>query len=123
LFDLTTQNTNNNDSLVDYITIEKWSNSMSGKILWGTSWLDLITTITESTGRPRKLPSWSQTGAVVGLEGGTENVTKLVSKLQQAGVPIAGVWLQDWVGIRHSWDGDRLIWNWEVNSDWYPGKL
>ncbi len=123
MFDLTTQNTNNNDSLVDYITIEKWSNSMSGKILWGTSWLDLITTITESTGRPRKLPSWSQTGAVVGLEGGTENVTKLVSKLQQAGVPIAGVWLQDWVGIRHSWDGDRLIWNWEVNSDWYPGKL
>lgn len=33
-----------------------------------------------------------------------------------------GVWLQDWVGMRHSWDGDRLIWNWELNKDWYPGK-
>lgn len=57
----------------------------------------------------------------VGLEGGTANVTAIVSTLQAAGVPLSGVWLQDWVGLRHSWDGDRLIWNWEVNYDWYPG--
>ena len=25
------------------------------------------------------------------------------------------------MGLRHSYDGDRLIWNWEVNYDWYPG--
>jgi alpha-glucosidase (family GH31 glycosyl hydrolase) len=60
-------------------------------------------------------------GAVVGLEGGTEDVSERVKQLQDGGVPIAGVWLQDWVGLRHSWDGDRLIWNWEVNYDWYPG--
>lgn len=35
-------------------------------------------------------------------------------------IPLAGIWLQDWVGLRHSWDGDRLIWNWEVNPEWYP---
>jgi hypothetical protein len=34
-----------------------------------------------------------------------------------------GIWLQDWVGLQHSWDGDRLIWNWELNNDHYPGKL
>jgi hypothetical protein len=32
-----------------------------------------------------------------------------------------GIWLQDWVGLQHSWDGDRLIWNWELNNDHYPG--
>jgi alpha-glucosidase len=58
---------------------------------------------------------------VVGLEGGTEEVSKYVQLLREGGVPIAGVWLQDWVGLRHDWDGDRLIWNWEVNYDWYPG--
>jgi alpha-glucosidase (family GH31 glycosyl hydrolase) len=35
-------------------------------------------------------------------------------------IPLAGIWLQDWVGLRHSYDGDRLIWNWEVNPEWYP---
>jgi alpha-glucosidase len=60
-------------------------------------------------------------GAVVGLEGGTDYVTPIVTKMQAAGVPMAGIWLQDWVGLRHSYDGDRLIWNWEVNYDWYPG--
>ena len=57
----------------------------------------------------------------MGLEGGTENVTAIVSTLRAAGVPLSGIWLQDWVGLRHAWDGDRLIWNWEVNYDWYPG--
>ncbi|KAJ1417898.1 hypothetical protein B484DRAFT_146012 [Ochromonadaceae sp. CCMP2298] len=63
---------------------------------------------------------WSQLGAVVGLEGGTANVSSTVERLYKAGVPLAGVWLQDWVGLQHSWDGDRLIWNWELNRDWYP---
>jgi len=31
------------------------------------------------------------------------------------------IWLQDWVGIRHGSDGDRLIWNWELNYEYYPG--
>ena len=57
----------------------------------------------------------------MGLEGGTENVTTIVQSMREAGVPLSGIWLQDWVGLRHSYDGDRLIWNWEVNYDWYPG--
>ena len=35
-------------------------------------------------------------------------------------ISLAGIWLQDWVGLRHSYDGDRLIWNWELNPEWYP---
>lgn len=115
IFDLTSANT---------VTVEAWSSSLYGHILSGKSWFDLITLMTNITGRPpAPLPRWSQLGAVVGLEGGTENVTKIVNKLLARGVPLAGVWLQDWVGMRHSWDGDRLIWNWEVNYDWYPGKI
>jgi alpha-glucosidase len=104
------------------VTIYSWSTALSGQIMLGSTWLELIELITTVTGRqPGVLPSWSQRGAIVGLEGGAENVTKTVDELKVAGIPVAGVWLQDWVGLRHSWDGDRLIWNWEVNYDWYPG--
>lgn len=96
---------------------------LSGYVMMGSSWLDLLEEITLHTGRQtHRLPAWSQVGAVVGLEGGENNVTAIVDKMREAGVPLAGIWLQDWVGLRHNWDGDRLIWNWEVNYDWYPGN-
>ena len=61
-----------------------------------------------SEGRqPGHLPEWSQKGAVVGLEGGTLNVSQEVGKMLDFGIPITGVWLQDWVGLRHSWDGGK----------------
>lgn len=104
------------------VEIEVWDSlSMSGYIFNRNSWIQLIEAITSVTGRQRgRLPLWSQNGAVVGLEGGSKNVSIAVRSLQDNGVPLAGVWLQDWVGLRHSWDGDRLIWNWELNKDWYP---
>lgn len=104
------------------VRVECWASSIRGKIYFGRSWLELVEAITADTGRQRALPSWSQKGAVVGLEGGTKNVSRIVKTLVHNNVPVAGVWLQDWVGLRHSpIDGDRLIWNWEVNYDWYPG--
>jgi alpha-glucosidase len=31
-------------------------------------------------------------------------------------IPIAGFWLQDWVGKRQSLGYSRLWWNWEVDD-------
>jgi len=42
-------------------------------------------------------------GAIVGVEVGSDSVTKSVNKLLDAGVPIAGVWMQDWSG-NHDYD-------------------
>jgi sulfoquinovosidase len=106
----------------DMVEIEVCSSHISGYIFHGESWLDLIESITAVIGHQRGLlPAWSQQGAIVGLEGGSVNVSLQVDKMISYGVPITGVWLQDWVGLRHSWDGDRLIWNWELNQDYYPG--
>jgi alpha-glucosidase len=89
------------------IVIEVWGDSITGRILFGHSMLDLITQITEYTGRMQPLPAWTQTGAVVGLEGGTEEVLHLTERLlgNKVPVPLAGVWVQDWVGLRHAFDG------------------
>jgi alpha-glucosidase (family GH31 glycosyl hydrolase) len=104
------------------ITIDIWNDQkqkISGRWMHSDSLLSLLKLVTNFTGRQKILPTWTQEGAILGLEGGTENVTEIVSKLLAHDVPIVGVWLQDWVGLRHSWDGDRLIWNWELNNDYY----
>lgn len=64
----------------------------------------------------KPLPSWTQQGAIIGLEGGSAEVQNITSTLLEQGAPLVGVWLQDWVGTRHDWDGTRLIWNWEVRE-------
>ncbi|KAJ1435627.1 glycosyl hydrolases family 31-domain-containing protein [Ochromonadaceae sp. CCMP2298] len=106
----------------DSIVIEVWGDSICGRILYGASMLELITQITEYTGRMQPLPPWTQRGAVVGLEGGTAEVLQLTERLlaNKVPVPLAGVWVQDWVGLRHAFDGDRLNWNWQLDSSYYP---
>lgn len=103
------------------VEVEIWADTFSGFVFKEESMLDLVGRITENTGRQDLMPEWTQKGAIVGLEGGTDNVTKIVNSLYEAGVPMAGIWLQDWVGLQHLPEGDRLIWNWEVNYDYYPG--
>ena len=67
------------------------------------------------------MPSWVDRGAIVGIQGGTDVVRQRVAALQAAGVPLAGVWLQDWVGQRVTSFGSRLLWNWTLNTARYPG--
>jgi sulfoquinovosidase len=104
------------------VTAEYWSaKRLAGTVYRGETPLELIEALTTDTGRmTQPLPAWTQRGVVVGLEGGSDEVEPITEALLQAGVPLVGVWLQDWVGTRQDWDGTRLIWNWEVNEGYYP---
>jgi alpha-glucosidase (family GH31 glycosyl hydrolase) len=106
----------------DSIVIEVLGESITGRILFGQSMLDLITEITAVTGRMHPLPEWTQKGAIVGLEGGTEEIVDISNRLLNNAIPVklAGVWIQDWVGLRHAFDGDRLSWNWQLDEAYYP---
>lgn len=104
----------------DAIVIEVWGGSIHGYILHGDSYFGLVETITSLTGRMRPLPKWTQAGAIIGLEGGTAEATEHTDTLLAANVSVSGVWLQDWVGIRSAFDGDRLVWNWQLHSEYYP---
>lgn len=109
----------------DSVVIEVWGDSMIGRIFYGESMLDLITEVTYVTGRMSLLPQWTQKGAIVGLEGGTNEVHMLTNVLLNNILPvaIAGIWLQDWVGLRTAHDGDRLNWNWQLDHEYYPDWL
>jgi sulfoquinovosidase len=98
-----------------------WATTLHGQVLRGRTPAQLVRAYTESAGRMRPLPGWVDHGAIVGIQGGTDVVRARVAALQAAGVPLAGVWLQDWVGQRITSFGSRLLWNWTLNQIRYPG--
>jgi alpha-glucosidase (family GH31 glycosyl hydrolase) len=102
------------------IVIEAHAQSLVGELFAGDTPLELLSRYTEATGRMRKLPDWVTSGVVLGLQGGPTRVREAVQKVQRQGVPIAAVWLQDWVGQRTTNFGKQLWWNWELDSERYP---
>jgi hypothetical protein len=86
------------------------SGTVVGHVMGGAMPKDLIREYTEYAGRMRVLPEWTSKGAIVGLQGGTEMVKAKVKVLQDAGVPISGLWLQDWSGKVETGFGRRLLW-------------
>ena len=132
-------------------SIQVVSRRLRKTVFAGTRPLDLIRTYTSSiSGRQRMLPDWVSggNGAIVGVQGGEEKVMKVVKTLKARGVPVAAVWLQDWVGqrvqpfsisfpipflipgfpnrstatvtIKSTNTQKRLWWNWEHDRGAYP---
>ncbi|XP_057466928.1 uncharacterized protein LOC130756430 [Actinidia eriantha] len=105
----------------DRVQIQMHGDSIQGRILHGNSPLEFIKHFTEAIGRPPELPEWIISGAVVGMQGGTDFVREVWDKLQAYDVPISAFWLQDWVGQRKTVIGSQLWWNWEVDTSRYSG--
>src|SRR5215211_6660588 len=104
----------------DRVQVEVFSSRMTGQILSGETPVELIELYTEYLGRMRLLPEWILSGAVVGLQGGTDKVLDVYDELEALGTPLAALWLQDWVGQRKTSFGTQLWWNWELDEDHYP---
>ncbi len=96
------------------------SSVVLASILNGDSPSALISAFTADK-RMQALPEWIYSGAIVGMQGGTEKVQQVWSELQKRNTPISAFWLQDWVGQRTTSFGKQLWWNWEVDYDRYPG--
>ena len=93
-----------------------WSDTVEGGYIIGSSYYELIEQVTAVTGRFSPVPSWTSSGAVVGMQGGSDAVKAKLAVLKEGGVPVAGLWLQDWAGKRVDSFGSRVLWNWEVSG-------
>uniref|UniRef100_A0A0G4GBX8 Glycoside hydrolase family 31 TIM barrel domain-containing protein n=1 Tax=Chromera velia CCMP2878 TaxID=1169474 RepID=A0A0G4GBX8_9ALVE len=82
--------------------------------------LSVVSQFTAYAGRMEELPRWASQGLAVGFWGGTEEAVRLIDKLKSAGVPLIGLWLQDWSGKRETPFGTRLWWNWDSDASHYP---
>jgi alpha-glucosidase len=65
-------------------------------------------------------PAWVNDGVILGVQGGTQVCLDKLAAAKAAGVPVAGIWAQDWEGIRRTSFGQRLAWNWEADPGRYP---
>jgi alpha-glucosidase len=105
----------------DRLEIKVWSATMTGRILYGETPLDLIEAYTEYSGRMRALPDWIHNGVIVSVQGGTRIVRDKLAALNKGDIPIAGLWIQDWPGLRVTSAGKQLWWDWKLDEAYFPG--
>lgn len=102
----------------DRVSLEVWADRASLLLNGADSPAELLQA---RGGTEIELPDWTQQGAIVGVQGGTDKVRKTVEDQQAAGAEISGVWIQDWSGQRTTDFGDRLWWTWQLDEERYPG--
>jgi alpha-glucosidase len=105
---------------VDHLEIKVWSGLMTGRILFGEAPLDLIEAYTEYAGRMRNLPDWIQNGAIIAVQGGKQAARSALDEMRRANIPLAALWIQDWVGVRLTSAGQQLWWDWRLDEAYYP---
>lgn len=106
-----------NESYID-ITIQ--SVKVSGYFVVDTSLLSLVKNISQIFGRQPELPEWVSTGAILGVQGGTDKMLQYINEAEEHGVALSAMWIQDWSGKITTTFGTRVFWNWERNREWYP---
>lgn len=102
------------------LRVELLAPRMRGRMIAGDSPLELIEAWTAWAGRMRPLPDWVHAGLIVGATGGPERIRALADTLARHDVPVAGFFLQDWVGERETPFGTRLWWHWQADQGTYP---
>lgn len=99
--------------------IEAWAIPERIELFAEDSLLALVTAMADRFGRQPPLPDWAMQGAIVGLKDGERSFDRL-DRIVAAGVPVTGLWCEDWAGVRQTSFGTRLFWNWEANEARYP---
>ncbi|WP_298633791.1 alpha-glucosidase [uncultured Umboniibacter sp.] len=103
----------------DRAMISTAASQLKMKVYLADSPKQFISEFTADTGRMSAPPTWVDQGLIAGVQGGSEAWSK-IDRLRAAGVPLAGVWLQDWVGQRKTSFGKQLWWNWALDTGHYP---
>ena len=93
---------------------------VTGQIIGASSIPAVLEAYTEFVGRMNPLPEWALDGVVLGMTGGQTKVRSVYKILSDANVKIAGLWLQDWGGVRNTSIGiERVWWNWQLDETHY----
>ncbi|MBQ4473630.1 MAG: alpha-glucosidase [Lachnospiraceae bacterium] len=72
-------------------------------------------------GTPKDLPDWIFDGAILAVQEGTARIEEKIARAREAGVPICGIWSQDWCGCSRTGFGYQVMWSWKWDEELYPG--
>jgi alpha-glucosidase len=99
--------------------VEVWSSAARFELFAADNPIELVGTLSARFGRQPPLPDWAIGGAIVGLKDGLRNFDRLEA-FTQAGTAVAGLWCEDWAGVRETSFGRRLFWDWRRDAQRYP---
>ena len=91
--------------------VEVWSNTARFELFAADGPLELVGALSSRFGRQPPLPDWAIGGAIVGLKDGLRSFDRLEDFIK-AGTAVAGLWCEDWAGVRETSFGRRLFWDW-----------
>lgn len=100
------------------LRITVWSGHVTIDLFAGDP-ASLVRQLGARFGPRQPLPEWALGGAVVGLKDGARSFDRL-ERLIEAGAAVSGLWCEDWVGVRETSFGRRLMWDWQWNAARYP---
>lgn len=99
--------------------IEIWDIPARLEFWSGDSLVDLVGQLSTRFGRQPRLPDWAISGAILGLKDGLASFDRM-ERIIAAGAVVTGLWCEDWVGLRETSFGRRLVWNWQASDSRYP---
>lgn len=99
--------------------VEVWAPQTAFELYAADGPQDLVGQLSARFGRQPSLPDWAIGGAIVGLKDGARSFERL-DRFLEAGTAVAGVWCEDWAGIRETSFGRRLFWDWRRSNQRYP---
>ncbi len=91
--------------------VEVWSNTARFELFAAEGPQELVGILSDRFGRQPPLPDWAIGGAIVGLKDGLRSFDRLEHFIK-AGTAVAGLWCEDWAGVRETSFGRRLFWDW-----------
>lgn len=100
--------------------LQIWEVPESIELYSGSTYLDIVEKLSLRFGRQPKLPEWIYNGVILGLKGGEENSFSRMENAITHGVTVAGLWCEDWAGVRQTSFGKRLFWDWKWSHKRYP---
>jgi alpha-glucosidase len=103
----------------DFHELQVWAVPERLEIWTAPTFVGLVESVAARFGRQPPLPEWVYQGAIIGLKDGPRSFERL-ERMIEAGVQVAGLWCEDWAGLRETSFGTRLFWDWRWNPDRYP---
>ena len=103
----------------DFHEVEAWAVPERVELWVRPTLLALVTAMSDRFGRQPPLPDWLYNGAIIGLKDGERSFARL-QRMRAAGVQVAALWCEDWVGLRRTSFGARLFWDWRADERRYP---
>ncbi len=100
--------------------LQIWEIPESIEFFTADTFLGIIEQLSDRFGKQPKLPDWLYDGVILGLKGGEENTFSRMENAINHDIPVAGVWSEDWAGVRETSFGTRNFWDWKWGKKRYP---